>query len=88
MKQEEYSAICQKVSNAFSNRAENQEMHIIVETQVETFDIPFEYFHPIIEEGLVQIKACSEWLKIPFEDIVMIDFWFSDISKAPSENAM
>lgn len=79
MKQEEFVIICQKISNTFLNRAENQEMHIIVETQFDTFDIPFEYFHPIIEEGFVQLKVFNEWLKLPFEDIVTINFWLSDI---------
>ena len=58
---------------------ENQEMHVIVETRYDTFDMPPSYFHLIEEEGFIQIEHYNGAMKLYFEDIISIDYFLDTI---------
>lgn len=68
-----------KIFEKYSSKDENQEMHIAIETKYDSFDVSPLDFHLIEEDGFVQINQYRNSIKLYFEDIVSIDYYFCKI---------
>lgn len=79
MEKEAIKRVYAEICDADFYKDENQEMHILINTKFDSFDIPPADFHLIEEDNFVQVEHHGSYIKIYLEDIVSIDYFLSEI---------